>query len=484
MRDPLKYYAFALLAVIAYSGSAACRSAGCARIPHSTRRPDLDVRAKWTTSLDEHYRSNNAAEGLRIAEEIRPESFRNPALIGRVARAYRRGGMLSKSQSVLDRLPPDTPDCVALLERHWMNDARGRTGNAEADFAQLMLKCRDNPEVMLLDPSLSVRETFAFVKHESGYPFDWLRSIMPHLLGEEAFRRRIESEPLCTIDRLGECAFAHDRRNNALICQATINGTERFSVRLDTGGADVLVMDARIAALAALPEPVDGVTLGIRGFVPCKMSLAASVRLGDIIVCGVPVTIIEGYAPEPDEVVGTLGLDVLAGHRVTFDMEREVLTVSESGIEPADQEKAGDVLQFWRVRRMPVLEIVLAGRARACVLDTGSNNTLASWAVIGHLAAELQVEPAKGEYVVEGPGGDQSYDLLALPDGAEFGIGRLRVTMRPLVGVNFLDGYLSDVLGIEVGMLLGCDLFAQARKWVIDYPQRKIVVSWNNRMSW
>lgn len=275
-----------------------------------------------------------------------------------------------------------------------------------------------------------------------------------------------------TLEVTGE-AIAGRRVRTRMTVGVTLNGAGPFRFLVDSG-ADRSAVGAALAVRLALP-PAAPVTLqSIAG-----ASRVATVRL-DRLRVGVS-EIADAVLPTLPEAFlgaqGLLGIDALAGQRLSMDFDRDTITVedtrrplSRSRLERDD----GEVIVVTARRRKGQLiltEAYAGGTRISAVIDTGAEITIGNMALHSAIfGGRRKPPPVIPTTLISVTGAERPADLIVLP---ELRIGNLtlqRVTLAFADVPPFRLFGLADTPAI----LLGTDVLEVFRRVSLDFRNRKI----------
>jgi predicted aspartyl protease len=268
-----------------------------------------------------------------------------------------------------------------------------------------------------------------------------------------------------TLEVTGD-ALAARRIETRMALDVRVNGAGPFRFVVDSG-ADRTVIGAGLAARLALP-PGGKVMLHSMG-APRAMETVAigSLRIGANEMSDLSAPAL------PEEFLGAqglIGIDALAGQRLTLDFERKTITLQDTRIPEKVVSRMDEVVVTARRRKgQLILTQASAGRVPlAAVIDTGAQVTIGNSALRAKaVARRMQFRSIK---MIAVTGEEVMADLVVLP---EVKIGGLVLSNLP---VAFADVAPFKLFGLaeQPAVLLGTDVMQVFRRVSLDFKNRKI----------
>jgi predicted aspartyl protease len=260
--------------------------------------------------------------------------------------------------------------------------------------------------------------------------------------------------------------LAARRIETRMAIDVLVNGRGPFRFVVDSG-ADRSVIGTTLAGRLALPpgEPVMMHSMGT----PRRTETVAieSLRIGanemtDIAAPALPEQFLGAQ--------GLVGIDALAGQRLTLDFERKLITLQDTRTpEPVTSRLDEVVVTARRRKGQLILTQASAGSVNlAAVIDTGAEITIGNSVLRQRVVArKLPISTIK---MVAVTGEDVPADLVILP---EVKIGGIMMYNLP---VAFADVAPFKLFGLsnQPAVLLGTDVMQSFRRVSLDFKNRKI----------
>jgi predicted aspartyl protease len=167
-----------------------------------------------------------------------------------------------------------------------------------------------------------------------------------------------------------------------IVAPVMINGNGPFRFMLDTGANRTVLASGTVAKLALDSSANDrAVVRGISGLTAVPLVHVASVASGTLRIHDLSAPVMSG--PVFEGIDGILGMDGLAGMRLTADFVRDRVVISaSSGASPS----ALYALQGRFVsQRLLLVQGRINGISTAAVIDTGTDHTLGNEALLAAL---------------------------------------------------------------------------------------------------
>lgn len=257
-------------------------------------------------------------------------------------------------------------------------------------------------------------------------------------------------------------------RIGMIVAPVMINGKGPFRFMLDTGANRTVLANGTVAKLALESSPNDRVLVrGISGLTAVPLVHVASVASGTLQIHDLSAPVMSG--PVFEGIDGILGMDGLAGMRLTADFVRDRVVISaSSGTSPS-------ALYALHGRFVSDRLLLVQGRinniSTAAVIDTGTTRTLGNEAL---LAALTHAYPAATASAKEGG--------VDVTDTAQPGTERRIPTLQfGTADINNLQVIFGDYgvfktwgLQDKPALLLGMDVMGSLAYFSIDYQRAEL----------
>jgi predicted aspartyl protease len=254
-----------------------------------------------------------------------------------------------------------------------------------------------------------------------------------------------------------------------IVASVMINGKGPFRFMLDTGANRTVLASGTVEKLALESSPNDRVLVrGISGLTAVPLVHVASVASGTLQMHDLSAPVMSG--PVFEGIDGILGMDGLAGMRLTADFVRDRVVISASSGAPPS---ALYVLHGRFVSdRLLLVQGRINGIATAAVIDTGTTRTLGNEALF---AALTHAYPAATAASAKEGGVD-------VTDTAQPGTERRIPTLQfGTAGINDLQVTFGDYgvfktwgLQGKPALLLGMDVLGSLAYFSIDYDRAEL----------
>jgi len=257
-------------------------------------------------------------------------------------------------------------------------------------------------------------------------------------------------------------------RIGMIVAPVMINGKGPFRFMLDTGANRTVLANGTVAKLALESSANDRVLVrGISGLTAVPLVHVASVASGTLQIHDLSAPVMSG--PVFEGIDGILGMDGLAGMRLTADFVRDRVVISaSSGTSPS-------ALYALHGRFVSDRLLLVQGRINniptAAVIDTGTTRTLGNEAL---LAALTHAYPAATASAKEGG--------VDVTDTAQSGTERRIPTLQVgTADINNLQVIFGDYgvfktwgLQDKPALLLGMDVMGSLAYFSIDYQRAEL----------
>ncbi len=257
-------------------------------------------------------------------------------------------------------------------------------------------------------------------------------------------------------------------RIGMIVAPVMINGQGPFRFMLDTGANRTVLASGTVAKLALESSPNDRTLVrGISGLTAVPLVHVASVASGTLQIHDLSAPVMSG--PVFEGIDGILGVDGLAGMRLTADFVRDRVVISAS---PGASPSALYALHGRFVsQRLLLVQGRINGISTAAVIDTGTTRTLGNEAL---LAALTHAYPAPTASAKEGG--------VDVTDTAQPGTERRIPTLQfGTADINNLQVIFGDYgvfktwcLQGKPALLLGMDVLGSLAYFSIDYHRAEL----------
>jgi predicted aspartyl protease len=255
-----------------------------------------------------------------------------------------------------------------------------------------------------------------------------------------------------------------------IVAAVMINGRGPFRFMLDTGATRTVLASSTVAKLG-LPTPAsDRIRVrGVNGLTTVPLVHVASVASGTLQIRDLSAPVLSGAVLEGID--GILGMDGLAGKRLTADFVRDQVLISTSS---GDEQPALYALHGRFVsQRLLLVQGRINGIATAAVIDTGAAHSLGNEALLAALA--------HGQPVAHASARDGVIDAT---DTVQAGTARRIPTLQfGTAGINNLQVLFGDYgvfkswgLQGKPALLLGMDVLGTLAHFSIDYRRAELQV--------
>jgi predicted aspartyl protease len=262
-------------------------------------------------------------------------------------------------------------------------------------------------------------------------------------------------------------------RIGRIIAPVMINGQGPYSFMLDTGANQTVLSDVLLAKLQLTANP--DVRVSVSGITGSEM--ASSVHIdhldaGELHLSDITLAVLAG--PVLSGLDGILGMDGLAGLRLSADLLRNRMTISHSHGRYSDPRYSVVAVEFLSERLL--LTEAQVGRVRVkAVIDTGSMHTLGNKAMLAALINKHQEKDRSGELA-------QHAEVIDVTEVSQFGlIGRVSSIQLGGATVRDLDVTFGDFpifkswqLQDQPALLIGMDVLGTLDKVSIDYRRKEV----------
>jgi predicted aspartyl protease len=261
-------------------------------------------------------------------------------------------------------------------------------------------------------------------------------------------------------------------RIGMIVAPVMINGQGPFRFMLDTGANRTVLANGTVAKLALQSSPDDRTLVrGISGLTTVPLVHVASVASGTLQIHDLSAPVMSGAVFE--DIDGILGVDGLAGMRLTADFVRDRVVISaSSGASPS----ALYTLHGRFVsERLLLVQARINGISTAAIIDTGTTRTLGNEALLAALTHAYPAATAAATAAAK----DGAVDVT---DTAQPGTERRIPTLRfGTADINNLQVIFGDYgvfktwgLQDKPALLLGMDVLGSLAYFSIDYQRAEL----------
>jgi predicted aspartyl protease len=256
-----------------------------------------------------------------------------------------------------------------------------------------------------------------------------------------------------------------------IVAAVMINGKGPFRFMLDTGATRTVLSSATAAKLALTSAPGDQILVrGVSGVSAVPLVHVASVSSGSLRISDVGAPVLSG--PVLDGVDGILGMDGLAGMKLTADFVRDQVLISHSSGESPPTLYA--VHGRFVSQRLLLVDGRINGISTSAIIDTGATHSLGNQALLAALmhGHHAPVVYSAKEGVIDAtntdrPGAVRRISALQFGNAA---IDNLQVTFGNYA--VFKTWGLQD----KPALLLGMDVLGTLADFSIDYRRAELQV--------
>jgi len=259
-------------------------------------------------------------------------------------------------------------------------------------------------------------------------------------------------------------------RIGMIVAPVMINGKGPFRFMLDTGANRTVLTSGTVAKLALESSPNDrALVRGISGLSAVQIVHVASVASGTLQIHDLSAPVMSG--PVFEGIDGILGMDGLAGMRLTADFVRDQVVISaSSGASPsALYALHGRFVSY----RLLLVQARINGISTAAVIDTGTTRTLGNEALLAALTHAYPAPTASAK--------DEGVDVTdTAQPGTERRIPTLQFGTADIkdLQVTFGDYRVFETWGLQgkPALLLGMDVLGSLAYFSIDYSRAELQI--------
>jgi predicted aspartyl protease len=270
-------------------------------------------------------------------------------------------------------------------------------------------------------------------------------------------------------------------RVGMIVTSVMIDGRGPFRFMLDTGATRTVLASATVAKLALKINPADRILVrGVSGLTAVPVVHVSSVVSGALQLHDLVAPVLSG--PVFNGLDGILGMDGLAGMKLTADFVRDQVMISASSAGSAAAARAGPAAPqplFTTLQGQFVSQRLLLVRGRidgvetAAVIDTGATHSLGNAALLARLKhGHSTALPAARDGVVDATDTIEAGSLQRI---ASMQLGNTDITNLHVI---FGDYPVFKAWGLQdkPALLLGMDVLGSVADFSIDYGRAEIQV--------
>jgi predicted aspartyl protease len=256
-------------------------------------------------------------------------------------------------------------------------------------------------------------------------------------------------------------------RLGRVVAPVHINGAGPFRFIVDTG-ANRSAVSQGLAERLGLTLDGSGEVHSVHGVSIAPLTRVDSMNYGDVALGPATMPVLSGPMLAGEQ--GLLGVDGMQGRRLRMDFDRNCIEIIPSRGAPR--------LRNWvrvdgelRFGHLVVIRAIINGVRTNLLIDTGSNTSLANFALRDAIGLRIQ-RRARGGAAVAYTAGDPVLlpDMMLLP---RIRIGELNIrNVRAYLG----DFHIFRLWSMqdEPTLLVGMDLLSQSRAIAIDYATGEV----------
>ncbi len=434
----------------------------------------------WNQILETLYRLDQPQKALGAARVASKELAQNPEVLGRIARAYYRGGFPDEAAKLFDTFVAPLSDPVSALVQSKLLHSEGRVRPAlnvailalahGPEDAELMYQAallngwlgRNTKAVAQLDAAL---KSAASLK---GYPKDL---ILSRAEARSLIYRAAKDKTVNTVTATGSFPFVRGERLRLPTVQVQLNGQRTVTMLLDLSGGATLSLDTTVAQEAGIEVLGEGRILDVTGGTSdTKWALTNVLALGDCQVQAVATQIYPFNEADLPGLKGVVGAGLFARKRMVVDFDKRRVRIEESM--PSGAPTESTLLRSpLEVRFLsgdqPIVRVKLKDVTVNAIFDIGTPVSCFSTHQMTALKAASAIREA-----------DFGEIRAKISTRIPFRIARRTFAQGRTYALPFIDKETSSGVGMQVDMLLGWDVFKEMRQFTIDAPARKIIIDW------
>ena len=247
----------------------------------------------------------------------------------------------------------------------------------------------------------------------------------------------------------------------------SIDGKGPYEFLIDTG-AERTVISSELARELSLPAGKSAMMHSMSGSGEVQTVIIPQLQVSKNEVRGI-------HAPALKEMhigaSGMLGIDTLQAQRVTFDFERQKMTVTPSDT-PAKRHGPDEIVVTARSRlgRLVLVDASVDGEKLMVVLDTGAEVTIGNEALRRKLTRKRKIGETVPIELISVTGGRMTADYT---QAREIRLGNVLINDFP---IGFAEVHPFKQLGLSdrPALLLGMDALRLFNRVSVDFANRKV----------
>jgi predicted aspartyl protease len=263
-----------------------------------------------------------------------------------------------------------------------------------------------------------------------------------------------------------DVGIGRDRRDRMTV-PISIDGKGPYDFLIDTG-AERTVISAELAQKLALAQGISARMHSMSGVGNVETVIIPTLQVSKKSVTGIHAPALSAAHIGAS---GMLGIDSLQSQRVTFDFQRNKMTVVASKSRERDSDPNEIVVRARsRLGRLVLVDASLDGQKLIVVLDTGSQVTIGNGALRRKLEAKGKLGIAVPIELVSVTGGVISADYTRVK---QVRLGGVHINDLP---VAFADVHPFKQLDLadRPALLLGMDALRLFDRVSVDFANRKV----------
>lgn len=439
----------------------------------------------WIEILDSLYRLDRPAQALGAAGVAAKDHARHPLLVGRIARAYYRGGKLEQAAKLLSELGEAPKDPVAALVLAKLLHSEGKVESALKATNVGLAQAPDDAELLYQGALLHGRLgnnpaalRYYLAAEDTadgliGYP---KQQLLAWSAGRARLYKAAGSRNLNEVEKDGDVPFRSPSQLVLPTIDVRLNGQEPVTMLVDMSGGTLLSIDTTVAQAVGI-EALDKAKLQdiVGQTTESRWAIVDRLQAGSCIVRNVATQIYPFSEPDLPGVKGVVGAGIFSDRRVTMDFVGLRFVVGASRVEQPGQPRGSTHLvvgaRYLSGDRamIPVLvdEHVLSG-----VFEMGSPLSCFADESLRRIMPASEIRESRvGVYDAKVAG------------AVSFQIGKQTFRRKQAVALPFIGSDTSRLLGVQIDMVLGWDIFKEMSTFAIDVPANQIVIEWKSHRS-
>jgi predicted aspartyl protease len=253
-------------------------------------------------------------------------------------------------------------------------------------------------------------------------------------------------------------------RLGRVVAPVMVNGQGPFRFIVDTGANRSVLSDGLVTQLGLTPDGT-GEVHSVHGVTTAPIVTVDQLQYGDVSLSAEALPMLSGRVLAGE--AGLLGVDGMRGRRLRMDFERNCIEIAPSN-EARRLRGWTSIRGEMRFGHLVIIRGSVNGIRVNLLLDTGSDSSLANFALRDAMSARLRRRPRQEQ-------------TIAYTAGETVILENALVVPRMMMGeleVRNVVAYVDDFhifqlwgLTSEPTLLLGMDVLSQARGLAIDYER-------------